>query len=521
MKLQLPKVTFWTCVLAVIWALGLFTVFYRFYMGLGAATNLSDQFPWGIWIGFDILVGVGLAAGGFAIAATVYIFNLKAYKPIVRSTILTAFLGYLLVITALLVDLGKPYNVWHVIIMWNPHSVMFEVGWCVMLYTTVLFLEFLPVVFERFRLGWWQRLFHAITIPLVITGVLLSTLHQSSLGTLYVLVASKLHPLWYSGILPVYFFISAIAGGLAMVIFESYLSARAFGKALEHDLLAQLSRVIAVVIGLYLVIRLQDLAGRGALAYIFDGSSESFYFLAEIIIGFVVPMIMFFVPQVRANKAWLFLGAVLVLFGFVMNRLNVAITGMTRSAGIEYLPSWMEVSLTLSVVAAGIVAFRYAAKFLPIFSEGEEQGVHQPPLIAAGKSGKLAMGVLFALFLLVVAAFGYSVILKKPNQALDIPAPAKAIAAEEFNYPSPIEIPMAEDSPGQVTFNHESHVDTSEPNCKGCHTGLFSIRSVSGSTAAPSAANRAIGHDQCGTCHNGDKAFNYEENCDGCHISSE
>jgi c(7)-type cytochrome triheme protein len=515
--LKLPKLTFWTFVLAVIWAAGLFTLFYRFYFGLGAATNLTDQFPWGIWIGFDILVGVGLAAGGFAIAATVYIFNLKAYKPIARSTILTAFLGYVLVITALMFDLGKPYNVWHVIVMWNPHSVMFEVGWCVMLYTTVLFLEFLPVVFERFRLGWWQKLFHNITIPLVILGVLLSTLHQSSLGTLYVIVPNKLHPLWYSGLLPLFFFISAIAGGLAMVIFESYLSARAFGKEIEHDLLAQLSRVIAVVIGIYLVIRLQDLSARGALIHVFDGSYESVYFLTELLLGFITPMILFMIPRVRADKGLLFLGAVLVLFGFIMNRLNVAITGMTRSAGIEYLPSWMELSVTLSVVAAGIVAFRFAAKFLPIFPQEEKMGVAQPPLVAAGRSGKLAMGVLLAVFLLLIAGLAYSLALKKPNTVTEHPLPAVPAAAESLAYPAPVAVPMSENSPGQVTFNHESHVDQSAPNCKSCHAGLFSIRGK----AARAGSSAAPGHDTCGTCHNGEKAFNYEESCDGCHVSPE
>jgi c(7)-type cytochrome triheme protein len=521
MKLTPPKPTFWSFVVATIWALGLYATFYRFYYGLGAATNLSDQFPWGIWIGFDILIGVGLAAGGFAIAATFYIFNLKEYKPITRSTILTAFLGYVLVITALMFDLGKPYNVWHVIVMWNPHSVMFEVGWCVMLYTCVLFLEFLPVVFERFRLERPLRIIHSITIPLVIMGVLLSTLHQSSLGTLYVITANKLHPLWYSGLLPVFFFISAIGGGLAMVIFESYLSARSFGKELEIKLLSQLSRIIVVVLGIYLVVRFQDMASRGALAYIFDGSNESYFFMAEIVIGFIAPMILFIIPKVRTNKGGLFLGAVLVLFGFVMSRLNVAITGMTRSSGVEYLPSWMELAVTLSVVSLGIVLFRYAAKFLPIFGEDEELGVHQPPLIEAGRSGKLAMGVLAGLLVLLLAGFGYFLSVGKPNQVAFAPEAAQPIAAAELSYPAPIAFPKSEASPGQVTFNHESHVDLSQPSCKSCHAGIFSIIKAPAVSQAAAVVEPADKHKQCSTCHNGEKAFNYEETCDGCHVAAE
>jgi len=518
MKLKLPKPSFWLITLAVIWAAGIISVVYRFYNGLGAATNLSDQFPWGIWIGFDILIGVALAAGGFAVCATIYIFNLKEYRPIGRPTVLTAFLGYVLVIVALLVDLGKPYNVWHVITMWNHHSVMFEVGWCVMLYTTVLFLEFLPAFFERFRMVFWQDLFHRILIPLVIAGVILSTLHQSSLGSLYLIVPTKLHPIWYSGMLPVFFFISALAGGLAMVIFESYLSARAFGKEIEHRLLAQISRVIAVVLMIYLVLRLQNMVERGAFKHVFDGSSEGIFFLIEIILGYITPMMLFFNARIRESKAGLFFGAVLTLFGLVMNRLNVAITGMARSAGVEYLPSWMEVAVTLSVIAAGLFIFRLASKYLPVFPREEKTGVHQPPLIEAGGSGKLAMGLLAGLLILVLAGFGYSLAVTRPNQSVDVPQAAQAIAAESLEFPAPIEFVQSEESPGQVIFNHESHVDTSAPNCKNCHAGLFSIRASKAGTAVQT---RAVGHDQCGTCHNGEKAFNYEESCDGCHMSTE
>src|SRR5512140_3036209 len=179
------KFTFWKAVAVALMALALFAAVQRYAMGLGATTNLKDTFPWGLWIGFDILVGVGLAAGGFIIAATVYLFNIERFRPILRPTILTAFLGYLLVIAGLMVDLGRPWAIWHALIYWNPHSVMFEVAWCVMLYTTVLSLEFAPIVFERFRLERARRLLHNLNTPLIILGVILSTLHQSSLGTLY------------------------------------------------------------------------------------------------------------------------------------------------------------------------------------------------------------------------------------------------------------------------------------------------------------------------------------------------
>src|SRR5271157_4140190 len=204
--MQRPKITFWRVVLVLILLLGAYATVLRFARGLGATTNLSDAFPWGLWVGFDVMCGVMLAAGGFTLTAAVYILNLREFKPIVRPTVLTAFLGYLLVVVALLFDLGRGYRIWHPLVMWNPRSVMFEVAWCVTLYTTVLSLEFAAVIFERFRLQKLLRIQHAITIPLVITGVMLSTLHQSSLGSLYLIVPNKLHALWYTPLLPVLFF---------------------------------------------------------------------------------------------------------------------------------------------------------------------------------------------------------------------------------------------------------------------------------------------------------------------------
>ena len=181
------RVGFWPVVLALLVPLFLYVSYLRFTRGLGATTHLSDQFPWGVWIGFDILCGVGLAAGAFTLMATVHLFNLHRFEPIVRPTVLTGFLGYLFVSLALLYDLGQPWRIWHAVIFWNPHSVMFEVAWCVMLYTTVLSLEFAPVVFERLRLVTPRRVLLALNTPLVILGVMLSTLHQSSLGSLFLI----------------------------------------------------------------------------------------------------------------------------------------------------------------------------------------------------------------------------------------------------------------------------------------------------------------------------------------------
>ena len=266
--------------------------------GLGGSTNLSDKFPWGLWIGFDVMCGVGLAAGGFTLVAMVHIFNIKRYKPVLRPAILTAFLGYMLVVVGLLYDLGRPDRLWHPLVMWNPHSVMFEVAWCVTLYTTVLFLEFLPVVFEKFGLHKPLAWIHRISVPLMILGVLLSTLHQSSLGSLFLIVPEKLYPLWYTPILPLLFFISSIAVGLAMTIFESWHSSRAFGRALEVPLLASMARVLAVVMSVYLWIRFLDLSHRHAFGLLARNRTETWLFALEIAL-MAVPTVLLYQARIR------------------------------------------------------------------------------------------------------------------------------------------------------------------------------------------------------------------------------
>jgi Ni/Fe-hydrogenase subunit HybB-like protein len=390
MKLRL---TFWKVVAFALMGIGFVAAIERYSLGLGATTHLADTFPWGLWIGFDILVGVGLAAGGFTIAATVYLLNIERYRPILRPTILTAFLGYLLVIAGLMVDLGRPWAIWHAIIMWNTHSVMFEVAWCVMLYTTVLALEFSPVILERFHLQKALKVMKAITIPLVVAGVLLSTLHQSSLGSLFLIIPSRMHPLWYSNIIPFLFFISCVAAGLAMTIFESFLSSRAFGREVELPLLSDLAKVLVVVLALYFTVRVQDLMNRDALKYVFEPSYQSLMFGIEIVIGVIVPFFMLLFTKIRTSKKGLFYASVLALLGFVANRMNTAITSMEQWPTRTYIPSWQEIFITLGLAAFGFVAFAFVAKNFKVFGEkphieGEGHGMiegtapHTPELRA-------------------------------------------------------------------------------------------------------------------------------------------
>jgi len=375
-KMNMPKLTFWRVVFWAVFLPGLYATVFRFARGLGASTNLSDAFPWGLWIGFK-LFAIALAGGGFTLAATVYIFNIQRYRPVLRPMILTAFLAYSMFIISLIIDLGRPYRIWHPLVMWNHHSVMFEISWCVTLYTTVLCLEFLPVVLER--LGWKRSLrwMHMVMVPLVIAGVILSTLHQSSLGSLYLIVPGKLYPLWYSALEPVFFFISALCAGLAMTIFESWHSSKAFGKQLEMYLLTGLGRVLAVLLAFYLTLRAVDLARRRVLHLLIVPRSETYLFLFEIAL-LAVPMFFLFRRGIHSSPQALYFCSVLTLLGFVTNRMNVAITGMQASAGVHYFPKWTEIFITLSLVAAAFAVFSLAVKYLPVFPPATEVATVRP-----------------------------------------------------------------------------------------------------------------------------------------------
>jgi Ni/Fe-hydrogenase subunit HybB-like protein len=364
-----PKLGFWQVVLWFVLLAGAYALILRFSRGLGASTNLSDEFPWGLWVGFK-LFSVALAGGGFTLAAFVHIFNLKRYRPVLLPMILTAFLGYSMFICSLIIDLGRPYRVWHPMVMWNDHSVMFEIAWCVMLYTTVLTLEFAPAVVECLK---WQRAqawLRAVMIPVVILGVILSTLHQSSLGSLYLIVPGKLYPLWYSPLEPVFFFVSVLCAGLAMTIFESWHSRKAFGKELEPSLLTGLGRVLAVALSFYLTLRVIDMAHRGVFHLLLLPRSETYLFLLEVAL-LVVPMLLLFRRTVHHSPAGLYLCSVLTLLGFVTNRMNVAITGMEASSGTYYFPKWTELAITMSLVASAFAVFWLAVKYLPVFPARE------------------------------------------------------------------------------------------------------------------------------------------------------
>jgi Ni/Fe-hydrogenase subunit HybB-like protein len=363
------KLTFWRTLFCLIMAMGLYSAYVRYAHGIGPVSNMSDRFPWGIWIGFDVLCGVMLAAGAFIVTGAVYLLNIERLHAIARPAVLTAFLGYVLVIVGLMFDLGRPWFIWHQLIYMNPHSVMFEVGFCVMFYTTVLMFEFSTAVLEHFNLATPLKWARRALIPLVIAGILLSTLHQSSLGTLYLIMPSKLHPFWYSPALPFFFFISAVAVGLAMTIFESSLSSRVFGRHLELPVLVELGGVLYVTLWIYALLRFEDYFHRGQLRNIVRPSYEAYFLWLELGLALFVPLIILSFRKARMNADWLYLASCSTLLGFVTNRLNVSITGFETWAGHHYYPRWTEASITAMIIALGFFIFAQAVKYLPIFED--------------------------------------------------------------------------------------------------------------------------------------------------------
>lgn len=379
-----------TIVVAALAVIGIGGYLFRLIFGLEAATNLDDQYPWGIWIAIDVASGVALAAGGFTTAALADIFHKERYHVIVRPALLTAMLGYTFVVIGLLADLGRYYNVWHPMLpeMWQGNSVLFEVGICVMIYLTVLYIEFLPIIVERYKgrvnLPGPFRVFNSLIeswfhvcekflgrfISLfIIAGVVLSCLHQSSLGTLMVIAPTKMHPLWYTSISPLLFLLSAIAVGFPMVIFESILSARSFKLKPETPILASIARYTPLLLGVYLAVKIGDLTIRDAWPFAFEASVQALMWWIEILLGVVAPLLLLSSRRLRHSIPGLFIAASLVIVGVVLNRINVFLVAYKPLyADYAYFPSLIEITVTVGLICALVLVYRFIVMKLPVIS---------------------------------------------------------------------------------------------------------------------------------------------------------
>ena len=375
-------------VLCIIAANGLFFLAGRYLFGIGKVTNLNNQYPWGLWIGVDVAAGVALAAGGFTSAALGHVMHREQIHAILRPALLTAMLGYTFVAIGVFIDIGRWYYIWHPIIMWNGNSALFEVGICVMMYMTVLYIEFLPIVTERFigRVN-LKGLLSNLNKPLdrflrfldkwlgltmfifIILGVVLSTLHQSSLGTLMVIAGYKMHPLWQTPILPLLFLLSAISVGFPMIIFESIIAAKSFGYKPEMDVLSMLGKTVAPLLGIYLAFKIGDMVIRGTFVYLLEANVQSVMFFIEVVFGVIVPLRMFLSPAVLKSQKLLFTASALVVLGVLLNRINNFIVAYDPPYKFStYFPSFGEISVTVGLAALLILIYRFITINFPVIS---------------------------------------------------------------------------------------------------------------------------------------------------------
>lgn len=381
----------------VLWALalaGLVAAAFRLWYGLGATTNLSDAVPWGLWKIFNMVAGVAISTSGFTVGFLVYVLGLERFRPLLKPAILVAFLGYGCSCLALLFDIGLPWRFWHPFLMWNAHSFLFEVFWCVTLYFTVTAIELAPIVFEKLKAQKITRLLHRVAFGVVIVGISLSSLHHSSLGSLFLVTPQRLHPLWYSPLLPLGFILSAMAGGLMFLVLVWIIYARyydreaVFGPApveralflvggadgdaprvvgRDMPMLTSVASMATGLLGVYLLLQLYHLAHGPAWTALVAGTWESWLYGFEVLVSTVVPILLVWLPGPRRSPAALAVAALSASAGLLLNRLDVGIFGYFRDAGRAYFPSLAEWALSLGAVAGAALLFLFFVESMRVF----------------------------------------------------------------------------------------------------------------------------------------------------------
>lgn len=448
--------------------------FLRYYKGLGPTTALTDLTPWGFWIGFDILGGVALAAGGFVLAGFVHVFQLKEYHAFIKPAILSAFLGYLAVIVGLLFDVGLPWQLWHVIIYWNIRSPLFEVGWCVLLYTIVLTLEFSPTIIITLRSRYLASIYNFIkkaTLPLVILGIILSTLHQSSLGSLFLVMPHRLHTLWYSPILPILFFISSVSLGLMVVIGECLLTFYFYNRIPNMNRLENLGKWASWVLWFYIFIRLIDIVFRNEIGRIFENSFESWLFLFEFVIACISGTLLS-IHKARRNLKVIGVSVGLGIFGIILNRINVGGLAMIGTTGTRYVPSWMEIVLSFGIISTFILLYLFALEHLSLYDSSEIcddwlQSASPPKEVREQSTQQYSLGFVKSLFIFLFGIAFMSIVALEKTWSEVLPSPDPVISA---GYSEKMIIDGNRKG-FAVVFDHLSHIENNgqEKGCPLCH----------------------------------------------------
>ena len=583
---------FWTpgaFVLLAIMAVGYLFGLARLITGLGPVTNLTDQYPWGIWIGIDVASGVALAAGGFTTAALVNIFGRKKYHALERPALLTAWLGYTFVGVGLMFDLGRYYNIWHPAIYWQGNSVLFEVGMCVMFYLTVLTLEFSPTILEGIihRAGETSvfgrvavrlrkpleglHLMICRVLPLfIIAGVVLSFMHQSSLGSLMLIAPTKLSSLWWTPILPILFLLSAIMVGFPMVTFESIIAAKSFGRKPEMELLTPLSRIIPWFLGLYAAVKFGDLFFRWDQLDFYARPTDTAALFVELGIGVIIPFVMLLQKSVRRSSFWLFIAVAAIILGVLLNRINVFIVGFHPPFGEGgYFPSIGEIAVTVGLMATIVFLYRFFAYYFPVFDQEElatrerecEVRQRRAPFLAWFARG---LAVLLMLSFVVLYAFvhqyGIRTSVARPTSTAYVAGtPENDRPSDPINVPESLSF-SAETMPASllidrrqtnerindyepVRFMHKAHASRLGGNCSICHhkvqrtkddrigkelafsdmdthkpVSCVACHQYPNEEDAPTRPGlKGAYHAQCIGCHEKESSSNAPTDCTGCH----
>jgi len=446
----------------------------RMIFGLGSISNLSDSTPWGFWKGVNVIPGIALSAGGFVVTAIIYIMNREEYKRYAKVTVLLALLGYITAATALVVELGLPWMVWKPVIYWQHHSALFEVAWCVILYLTVMILEFLPVPLEETsRFAWIRKFLNKYKIVLVFLGIMISSLHQSSLGTLFLIVPSKLHALWYTPLLPLLFLISAVAVGPLVLILAVLTISWLYGKPVDKNILAKLGFWAVVVIGLYGLIRIVDLGARGMFPIIFNGSWQSAVFLIEILLSVLVPVILLGSRRMRYSQRALWIACTAASVGVVLNRANVAGI-MLNTPGPVYVPTIYEIFISIGIVAAAALVFFFCIEHFKVWEDKWEDNREKPEVhpefdrsseVWLGRP-RVASRTVFSMIFILSLSIGFAIIPNKNIRSEGI----MNVVAKKARGGNTLFVDGNHDGFG-VVFPHNDHIEKNVKNksCARCH----------------------------------------------------
>ena len=363
------RLTWWDLALLTIMAIGVVLAVVRYAGGIATVANINNAYPWGWWVGYGIMTTIALGGVGFTITLLVEILGVHRFHPLLRPAVLMALLFYSGAIIMLMVELGRPWMVWMILVSWAPTAALYEVGWCAFLYLSVLAFEFAQVPLEE--LGWGRVLSitRVIYMPLMLLGVTLSHLHQSSLGTLMTLIPHKINVLWWSENLPLLYLFSAMMAGPAMAILEYLAAARWLGFEPRMDMVASLAKIEAWLVGLFLAFQIGDLVSRGAVDAMLSGTWFALSFWVEIGLGLLVPLVLLMMPEVRQSRGWLTTACALIVAGVLLHRLNVAVIGLRVRHWETYVPALAEVGITLAITAGVMFVFGALVRILPIHEE--------------------------------------------------------------------------------------------------------------------------------------------------------